>query len=78
MCYQNIAAHCLDVPRFTNCAPKNHTHVRVQNLYAQKSESNCLNIIIIIILHTVICDHYGRLGYKHLGLVMDYPPGGST
>ena len=24
-------------------------------------------IIIIIILHTVICDRYGRLDYKHFG-----------
>ena len=26
-----------------------------------------IDIIIIIILHTVICDRYGRLDYKHFG-----------
>ena len=24
-------------------------------------------MIMVIVLHTVICDHYGRLDYKHFG-----------
>ena len=36
-----------------------------QQMYYLISQANYINII----LHTVICDHYGILAYKHLGLV---------
>ena len=35
-------------------------------------------VIVILILLTAICCQLGTPGYWHMGLVADYPPGGST